>query len=331
MKIARRVVARALNRIVATRPVSARILEESVVVFIYHDVSDQPSLFNSMFGLNVSPAVFSKQLDLIRSYFHVIDPIQLISGGYRTPTALITFDDGNLSYFRTALPILKEKGIPSVVFLNMGTIRGEVCWSGLVTYLQSFERRFYEPNGYRPAGYDFCQFTESEVYRYLDSVDGDALLERVRVFRGPFGSEEDIKAVSREPLVYLGNHLYNHYNATLLSHRLREEYWKNQRVLDAHPRGVRLFSYPFSRYNDETTRLILGEGAAAVFTVGGLPNVNGRRGLYYRVQLDEGVVTERDMVAHVLKHYVGGQCRGAMHSLDNWKCKVLRLGVLRIL
>lgn len=316
MQLAKRVVLRAANRVVGVPAVSQRILRKCLVVFIYHEVSNHPSLFNSMFGLNVSPAVFSRQLDLIREYFHVLDPVQLAGGRYETPGALVTFDDGNLSYFRDALPILKAKGIPSVVFLNMGPVGGEVCWSGLVTYLQSFERGFYEQRGDRPTGYDFCEFTEAEVYRYLDSVDRDALFERVRVFRGPIAGEADVAAVAGEPLVYLGNHLHNHYNAILLNYRLTEEYWKNQRIIDDHPRGLRWFSYPFSSYNDETTRVIRAAGAKAVFAVGGLPNVNGDCDVYYRVQLDEDVLTERDMLSRVLKNYAAERCRGVIRSFD---------------
>lgn len=307
-----RPILRAANRMLSTPSLSRRLLERSLVVFIYHEVSDCPSPFNAMFGLNVSPSAFARHLELIREYFYIIDPLQLVAGSYRTPAALITFDDGNLSYFRNALPILKEKGVPSVAFLNMGTIRGEVCWSGLVTYLQCFERDFYVRGGCRPTGYDFCRFTEPEVHGYLESVDGDALLERVREFRGPLATEADVEAVSDEPLVYLGNHLYNHYNATLLSHRLRGEYRRNQDLLDRHPRGMRLFSYPFSRYNEETTRVIREEGAQAVFAVGGLPNTSQGGDVLYRVELHERVVAQRGMIAEILKNYVGAKCRGAI-------------------
>jgi len=309
MKRAARTILRA-----ATHLLERRILEKSVVVFIYHDISDAPSRFNSMFGLNVRPSIFSIQLDLIREHFHIVGPVQLVRGDYQKPAALITFDDGNLSYFRNALPILKEKGIPSLAFLNAGPIRGEVCRSGLGAYLQNFEPVFYGPRGYEPGGYDFCQFTEPEVYRYLDSVDADALLERVRAFRGPIAGKEDLEAVSTEPLVYLGNHLYNHYNATLLFDRLKDEYWKNQSILDDHPRGVRLFSYPFSRHNDETTRIIRAQGAEAIFTVGGLPNVGGKGDMYYRVELSNEVVAGSDMVSEVTKNYLAAKLKGRIRS-----------------
>ena len=303
---------RVSNMALCAVPVARQVLRGSAVVFLYHEVSDNPSQFNEMFDLNVAPSVFRWQLDLIGEYFNFIDPGQLLSGDYPTPAALVTFDDGNLSYFREALPILKKKGIPSVMFLNMGPIKGEACWSGLVTFLQYCEVGFYEGRRLREG--DFIGFSESEVSNYLDSVDRERLLEGVRSFRGVIASEGDVDAVSREPLVYLGNHLYNHYNTmTLSKERLKEEYWRNQRILDAHPRGARLFSYPFGQpvtcYNEETTRLILKEGAQAIFSAYSLPNFK-RRGIFYnRVPMTEAVRNARDLYRSIMVNYLTAKIR----------------------
>ncbi len=248
--------------------------------------------------------MFARQLDLIRECFHVIEPRQLLAGNYPRPAALITFDDGNLSYFQNALPLLKARGIPSVAFLNMGPIRGELCWSGLVTYLARFEPAF---SGDEAGERDFTRFDEARVRRYLESADGDGVLERARRFRGAIATEREVAAVAGEPLVSLANHLYNHYNATLLGDRLGDEYWKNQRILDDHPRGIRFFSHPFSRQNADTVRRIRAEGARAVFTVGGLPNLNGGAGLYYRVELPDMALSEPELVAEVLKRYLSAR------------------------
>ncbi|MBI3321184.1 MAG: polysaccharide deacetylase family protein [Candidatus Omnitrophica bacterium] len=300
---------RVMQHVLSSSVVSRCLLKDAVVVFLYHEVSDQPSAFNRLFDLNVRPAIFAKQLDLIRGAFHVIDPRQLLSGDYRTPAALVTFDDGNLSYFRNALPMLKEKRIPSVAFLNMGPIRGAVCWSGLVTYLQHCEPGFYETRSRRPTGNDFCRFTEEEVARYLESVDAEALFERVRAFRGPVASEEDLDAADDEPLVSFGNHLYNHYNATLLSDRLEAEYWNNQRLLDQRSRGMRLWSYPFSCSSEATTRWLLAEGTRAIFTGAGGLNVRGHGPIFHRIELPETVVTEREMMLRIVKDGVSAAWR----------------------
>jgi len=281
------------NRLLATAPFNRRILDKALVVFLYHEVSDSPSEFNRLFNLTVSSSSFSKHLDLIRSRFQMIGPEELLSGNYQRPAALITFDDGNRSYFREALPILKSKGIPSVAFLNMGPILGEVCWSGLVTYLQQHEPDFVSRSGRRPAGNEFRDLTEAEVMPYLEGKE--VLLDRVRAFRGPVASEADLRAAAADPLVTLGNHLYNHYNATLLSGRLKEEYRKNQRLLESYSRGGRLVSYPFSCWNQATTRMLLEEGAQALFAGGGLPNFDTRGPLFHRVELDDSVTSEAQM------------------------------------
>lgn len=270
-----------------------RILDKALVVFLYHEVSGSPSEFNRLFNLTVSPDSFSRHLDLIRERFHVIGPEQLLSGDYPRPAALITFDDGNRSYFREALPILKTKNLPSVVFLNMGPILGEVCWSGLVTYLQTHEPGFVSRSGRRPAANEFRDLTEAEVMPYLEGKE--ALLGRVRAFRGPLASEADLRAAAGDPRVTLGNHLYNHYNATLLSDRLKEEYRENQRLLENYSRGSRLVSYPFSCWNPDTNRLLLEEGAQALFAGGGLPNFNTRGPLFHRVELGDCVTTGAQM------------------------------------
>jgi peptidoglycan/xylan/chitin deacetylase (PgdA/CDA1 family) len=288
-------VAQWAGRFLADSPVGRRILDKSLAVFLYHEVSRAPSEFNRLFNLSVHPDRFSRHLDFIRSRFRIISPEELLKGNTPRPAALITFDDGNLSYFREALPILKAKGIPSVVFLNMEPIRGEVCWSGLVTYLQHHESGFVLRDGRRPSGNDFCRLGEAEVAHYLEGSDASALLQRVRAFRGKIASEADLRATANDPLVTLGNHLFNHYNATLLSDRLKEEYWKNQQLLEDYPNGRRLVSYPFGCWNPATSRMLLEEGAQALFAGGGLPNFGTRGLLFHRVELGDRVTTEAQM------------------------------------
>ena len=283
--------------------ISRRILQKALVVFLYHEVSDAPSDFNRMFGLNISPRIFSRQLELIQQFFHVLDPSQFLKEKSPRPAALITFDDGNASYFRNALPILKEKKIPSIAFLNMGPIRGEVCWSGLVTYLQHCEPRFTEHRDPQPRGDDFCRFSEAEVARFLGTVDAPPLLEQVRRFRGELARPEDLEQASQEPLVYFGNHLYNHYNVTLSSPSLDGMYRKNQQILEDLPRSLPLFSFPFSRSDLKSVQSLSALGARALFTGGGLPNLNGNGNLYYRVQLSEKAVTEKGMFSEILKNH----------------------------
>lgn len=294
---------------IAHPALARRLLRQALVVFLYHEVSDTPAEFATLFGLNVRPETFSRQLEMIGNLFHWVSPEDLLGGRLPKPAALITFDDGNLSYFRNALPILRGKGVPSVAFLNMGSIRGEVCWSGLVTYLQRKEPGFARSLR-RPLGEDgYREFTQEEVSRYLDTVDAGDLLAKVRAFRGAIATERELESVTREPLVRLGNHLYNHYNATLLNGRLREEYRRNQGLLEGHPRQIPFFSYPFSCLNRQTSRVLREEGAKALFGGGGLPNWGDHGNLYAQVVLDDRTDTEEKLFTRILENVLAGTWR----------------------
>ena len=290
------------HRLLESGPLNRAVLSNGVVVFLYHEVSDSPSEFNRLHGLTVKPASFARHLELIRSRFRIIDAGQLLSGDYRKPAALITFDDGNRSYFTEALPILREKRLPSTAFINMGPVLGEICWSGLVTYLQRHEPVF--------AKSDFRELSEMQVLPYVERNPG--LKEKVRHYRGPLATEEDLKAAAADPRVTLGNHLYNHYNATRLSERLREEYRKNQRLLERYSTGSRLVSYPFGCWNRATTRMLLEEGAQALFVSGGLPNLNTRGPLFHRVELDDSVETEPQLQRAIFHNFVPALVRGQL-------------------
>ena len=306
---------RIATRVAATPPVARRLLRHATVVFLYHDVSDTPSPFNDSRELNVSPSIFRKQLELIGETFHVIDPPQLLSGDYPTPAALITFDDGNRSYAHNALPILKEKGMASVSFLNMGPIHGEVCWSGLAAFLSRRDPSLLN-GGHGTPRKTVSQISETDIERRLASPEREALLTQARVFRGSLLSHDDVRALAGEPLVCLGNHLFNHYNAARLpTDRLVQEYQKNQRWLDAHPRGVRFFSYPFGQpgicLTEATTRLLRREGAEALFTAYPLPNISRRPSIYHRVQLSSSVQTMEALYHAVLQNYLSARVRAA--------------------
>ena len=301
---------RMANPVLRLPGVYRRVLAQSVAVFVYHEVSENPSPFNRQFGLNVQPDTFALQMEMIRERFTLLHPPELLYGGFRRPVALITFDDGNASYFTNALPILKRMKIPSLAFLNMGTVRGEVCWSGLATYLQQHEPGFRAGWTRAPSGDDYVRFTEPEVARYLERVDAEALLAKVRAFRGQIASLEEVEAASREPLLYLGNHLYQHHNATLLTNgQLEEAYLKNQEVLDQFPRGLRFVGYPFGRGDRTTHARLFGLGAQALFLGGGVPNFHLGGRCFARIPMTDGVVDEHSLAQAMVQNILPEFCR----------------------
>ena len=117
------------------RPSGSYFTKNRLTIFCYHDVSENPSEFSDKHNLNVPPNIFEYQINFIKKNFNVISPDELLDDRIPEYAALITFDDGYKSYFTSAIPILKKYNLPSLIFLNMAPVKGEVFLSGLVTYL----------------------------------------------------------------------------------------------------------------------------------------------------------------------------------------------------
>jgi len=246
-----------------------RSIRGSLSVFLYHEVSDDPSPFMNAPNLNVPPALFSRQMDFIRDHFNLIDPDQLLAGNYDQPAALITFDDGMLGYFKNAVPIMTEKKIPSINFLNMETIEDGLSWTGLVSHLITYDVNFQNKVSQcynQSPPYNITLIEPDFVNKYISTVDMGVLDKKVRDYTGPIATMEDIDAVNNNPYVFLGNHLYNHYSAISLDEpHFKEQFSLNQEKIDQIPNGRSFFAYPFGRFGHHQTDLLKSYGADVVF------------------------------------------------------------------
>lgn len=273
------------------------------VVFLYHEVNSQPSQFHSRFNLNITPESFDRQVAWIKNFFNVITPGQLLSGKYRRPAALITFDDGAKGYFDYAIPILKRHACASLIFLNMAPILGDVFWSGLATYLCIYEKEIVQKivssRRIKPPYYPYLN---SEDVRLAIQGRNDILM-KAREFYGPFASVQDLRECQDNSLVYFGNHLWNHYNSALASKgELSGWFTDNQKEIDRYVNGTKFFSYPFGQkgscYNEETHALLFNLGAQAVFCA--TPETfKTDRALYHRLPMDNFCENEREFRAYL--------------------------------
>jgi peptidoglycan/xylan/chitin deacetylase (PgdA/CDA1 family) len=95
-----------------------------LTVLAYHRIDDPHAPGFDTFKPNVSatPEAFAAQMDFIRRRFHVVYDQQVVGwlrGENSLPPypLLITFDDGYRDNLVNALPILRERGLPAIVFL----------------------------------------------------------------------------------------------------------------------------------------------------------------------------------------------------------------------
>ena len=93
---------------------------------LYHSIDDN-DVFHSL-----SPKIFRKQMEYLkRNRYNVIKLEELermITVGQEIPkkTVALTFDDGFLSHYDNAFPVLKEYGFPATFFVCTGLLGSEM-------------------------------------------------------------------------------------------------------------------------------------------------------------------------------------------------------------
>ena len=108
-------------------------LRRRAVVLMYHRVLPEGADTFSEEGIVVTPRTFARHLRFLKQHFRLLSLDQFVAAvqeGARLPSrgCLITFDDGwhdNVTY---ALPLLREHGVPAVVFLATDYVGSAQCF-----------------------------------------------------------------------------------------------------------------------------------------------------------------------------------------------------------
>ena len=274
-----------LKRVIAhglgLHPAYTLFARSGLYVFLYHDVSEAPAPFVDECGLNTPPDAFRRQIRALAKDFDLvsIDDVRARRVGRRS--ALITFDDGYCSNFTTVPGILRELDASALVFVNMEPIRGGLFWGALCAYLcnhdRNFQAHFRSVRGSEPSKADEISLDPDTVERHLaDRVDRAELEQLVRSYGPDFATEQQLCETEKDSVLYLGNHLYNHYNATVLSDvELCRMYELNRLALDQFDNARNVFSYPFGQpglcYSPRTHAVLQQANPELVFSaVGGI-------------------------------------------------------------
>lgn len=277
-------------------------LNNSIVVLLYHEVSNNPSNFHYSNGLNVTPNVFYKQLNFLKKNFNIISPKNFLNKKFEGPSAMITFDDGAKGYFDNAIPILNELNLPSLHFLNMEPILGDINWNGLVSYLIEIDLDFKEYILNKKI--TFSNISISSVMEYLNKKNKNRILDKAKDFHGPWASVLDLEKNQDSKLIFFGNHLYNHYNATSLQEKdLIFQYQENKKYIIKYNNFIEYFSYPYGQpdlfYNDFTNRVIIELGAKKIFSANPI-NYNHKNIVSHRLPIFNNIESDNDIKKHIL-------------------------------
>jgi len=264
--------------------VSKFILKNSTIIVVYHGVSRKGPFFHKKFNLNIKPTLFEKQIIWLKNNFNIISPRDLLNKKYKKPAVMITFDDGDKSYIKEAVPILKKYKIPSIMFLNMDVIQGKLSWAGISTYLTHINKDFKKNNSI-----NFLDIDKKQVNKFLKNNNKKNILKKIKKYTGNFLSLNELKKLDRSNLVFFGNHLYNHYNVINLNHKeLKKQYFVNQNKIAKYNNYTKFFAYPFGQketcYNFKTNNILFRFGASAVFSSNPL-NFNSNGKFFHRIPM----------------------------------------------
>jgi peptidoglycan/xylan/chitin deacetylase (PgdA/CDA1 family) len=144
-RLAARAIKRVIKRSLASswgwRLVGPVVRPGGVIVLMYHRIVDRD---RSLEGLPLE--TFAAQMRWIRAQCEPIPPEAIVErardGGRARPAVLVTFDDGYRDYHDLAYPVLRELGIPALVFLATSFLdEGGMMWTDTVQWAALSTRR----------------------------------------------------------------------------------------------------------------------------------------------------------------------------------------------
>ena len=110
------------------------------------------------------------------------------------------FDDGYAGLKTNALPVLRKYGVPIVSFINVATVIGGANSSALAMFIAKAKGKS-------------VNWRDSNPKSFQASLNhlGNEELNELYEYQGPYLSEEELHALSHDPLITIGDHLYNHW------------------------------------------------------------------------------------------------------------------------
>lgn len=205
-----------------------------LTVFLFHEVTDNPSEFLKQSGMWVSRAVFEKQVNWILKNFDVV-PIGRILDSNSLPrnAAVITFDDAWAGMFNAIEEFMLPRGIPVCIFVNFGTIITNVDVCAGEKYLREKHPEILFKD----------HDVTSAIHQLPEEIFNDFL-----EYQGLVAEMSQIQKIAKNSRITISNHLYNHYDAKKISDtQFTEEFRQNKIYIEQFPNNsdTRFFAFPF--------------------------------------------------------------------------------------
>jgi peptidoglycan/xylan/chitin deacetylase (PgdA/CDA1 family) len=268
-------------------------------------------------------ADFRKQMELIAEEYHpysLEDAVEsLETGAIPDNAVVVTFDDGYRDNFQNAFPILRQLGIPAIIFLATDVIgSGKCLWHDVVfsafrttamSWLKDFPQQGFT---YSLKNDSDKLFVQRKVLDFLWSLSEDEREKRIDQLADSLKVQRcDDEAlmlswneirIMHEHGISFGSHTATHpILSTLPDVRLRSEIIESKRIIEEQlDSKVKAFAYPVGRPQDfdQRAKAVLKEHEyrCAVTTIFGVNN-----SLDDLFELKRGTPWEPDLPSFAMK------------------------------
>lgn len=168
----------------------------SVPILLYHHIDEPPPRGTPARSIWVKPRNFARQMRLLKLLGYqglsLREAIPYIKGEKRGKVAAITFDDGALSVYEHAMPVLDRLGFTATNFFVADCIGGSNAWDKpphkSAPLMNEAQMRAWVAHGHEAGGHSLS-------HPHLPRLEAKA--QRAEIFR----SKEKLEALFNECLV----------------------------------------------------------------------------------------------------------------------------------
>jgi peptidoglycan/xylan/chitin deacetylase (PgdA/CDA1 family) len=295
------------------------------MIIMYHGVTEKN--YTSITPRHLISVDFKMHLSHLKKNYDIVTLKQIFelhrnSTVPKKHTIAITFDDGYVNNFKTALPILESFKIPATFFISAICTDDEhyILWSDLIdiirtktseNYLEFNGHKFYKTGKYGIYNADL-NISGFDYIKNLAPTERDVLLKdlivkyNVAKMLGDISEEcyklinkEQLKKFAASPFVEIGSHGYSHLNLANIPFNIAEDELKKskQKIEAVIEKEVVSMAYPDGNYNDVIKSTSLKSGYKNLLAVNYLlPDDAGDKTILPRIGISNTTTFEANML-----------------------------------
>jgi peptidoglycan/xylan/chitin deacetylase (PgdA/CDA1 family) len=234
-----------------------KIQAHRTIVPVYHAVSDKELPHISQLYKVKTISEFQTELDFLQKYYRAIEPEELLHGRNKIkksekPGFLLSFDDGLSEVYTVIAPILMERGLSAIFFLNTAFIDNKALFyrykQSLLTH---YVKKIYPQNSTQ---HDKFQKEVLPKLSYRDFEAGDNLANELQLDfneflqnQKPYLNTDQINELANSGF-YFGAHSIDHplFSEIGLHEQIRQCTESMEKVQKIIPQSIRMFAFPFT-------------------------------------------------------------------------------------